>query len=149
MGIHSVNRDISGCGVEVFALDAADLAAVNSIGKIGVEARKIKVIRAAAYLLIGSKADAQRTVADIFICVDFGAQGDYLGDSRFVVRAEQSGMIGNYKLAPDIFIAAFVPSNLIICGLTFAPLTSGEVSICETSPIFGQFSQPSDAGICP
>ena len=100
-----MNRDISGCGVEVFALDAADLAAVNSIGKIGVEARKIEVIRTAAYLLIGSEADAQRTVADVFVRVDFGAQGDYLGNAGFVVRAEQSGMIGNYKLAPDIFIA--------------------------------------------
>ena len=71
-------RDISGCGVEVFALDAADLAAVDSIGKIGVEARKIEVIRAAANLLVGSEADAQRTVADVFVRVDFGAQGDYL-----------------------------------------------------------------------
>ena len=60
MGVDSVNRDISRRGVEVFALDTADLAAVNSIGKIGVEARKIEVIRAAAYLLIGSETDAQR-----------------------------------------------------------------------------------------
>ena len=105
MGIHSMNRNICRRGVEVFALDAADLAAVDSIGKIGVEARKIEVIRTAANLLIGSKADAQRTVADVFVRVDFGAQGDYLGNARFVIRAEQSGMIGNYKLAPDIFIA--------------------------------------------
>lgn len=66
MGVDSVNRNISGCGVEVFALDTADLAAVDSIGKIGVEARKIEVIRAAANLLIGSETDAQRTVADVF-----------------------------------------------------------------------------------
>ena len=83
-------------------MDAADLAAVDSIGKIGVEAHKIEMIRTAAYLLIGSETDAQRTVADVFVRVDFGAQGDYLGDSRFVVRAEQSiPRRGDYIL-PDI-----------------------------------------------
>ena len=94
MGVDSVNRDICRRGVEVFALDTADLAAVNSIGKIGVEARKIKVIRTAANLLIGSEADAQRTVADVFVRVDFGAQGDYLGNAGFVVRAEQCRAVG-------------------------------------------------------
>ena len=85
MGVDSVNRNISGCGVEVFALDTADLAAVDSIGKIGIKALKIEVIRTAANLLIGSETDAQRTVADVFVRVDFGAQGDYLGNAGFVV----------------------------------------------------------------
>ena len=98
MGVDAMNRNICRRGVEVFALDAADLAAVDSIGKIGIKALKIEVIRATAYLLVGSEADAQRTVSDIFVRVDFGAQGDYLGNARFVIRAEQSGMIGNYKL---------------------------------------------------
>ena len=46
-------------------------------------------------------------------------------------------------------MGAFVPSNLIICGFTFLPLTSGDVSICAISPIFGKFSHPAVAGICP
>lgn len=42
MGIHSMNRNICRRGVEVFALDAADLAAVDSIGKSALKRSKSK-----------------------------------------------------------------------------------------------------------
>ena len=102
MGIYAVNRDIRRSGVEVFALYAAYLAAVNGIGKIGIKTLKIEVIRTAAYLLVGSEADAQRTVTNSFIGGNLGAQGDYLGDSRLIVRAEQGRVVGDNQLAPDI-----------------------------------------------
>ena len=77
-------KDERRSGVEVFALYAAYLAAVDGIGKIGIKALKIEVIRTAAYLLVGSEADAQRTVTNSFVGGNLGAQGDYLGDSRTV-----------------------------------------------------------------
>ena len=102
MGIYAVNRDVRRGGVEVFALYAAYFAAVNGIGKIGIKALKIEVIRTAAYLLVGSEADAQRTVTNSFVGGNLGAQGDYLGNSRLIVRAEQGRVVGDNQLAPDI-----------------------------------------------
>ena len=63
--ILAVNRQGRVAGVKILIRKHGRVAAVDRIGKFRAEARKVKVLGAAADLLVGRKGDAQRAVGDV------------------------------------------------------------------------------------
>ncbi len=111
MCIQSVDIQSYCCGVEVFVLNSAKLASVDSIGKISGKAFVIKPIGTAAYFLIRRKANADSTVLYFTVYKSF-ACGNYLGNAGFIIRTEQCRTVAHYHVLAYV---AVVDHGQIFC----------------------------------
>ena len=100
----SVNGYMSGTGVKVFVFQFAQFASVYGIGKVCGKTFYIKVVCASANLLVGSKSDFYRSVFDFRMGKQRFSHGHNLGNTRFIVRAEQCGSVGNHQMLTDITV---------------------------------------------
>ena len=86
-------------GIEVLVFDAAHIAAVNGIGKIGTKTGDIKQQCAFPDLLIRRKADAQLAMGEVF-----RQQGLYCGQdlchTRLIICTQQRSAIGRDQGLP-------------------------------------------------
>ena len=99
----AVDDNLSSAGVEVFILQLAQLAAVDGVGKVCAKALDVKVVCAAADLLVRGKADLDGAVLDLRMAHQLLGHGHNLRHAGLVVRAEQGGAVGDHQVLADIF----------------------------------------------
>ena len=87
-------------GVEVLILDFVRRSAVHRVGECGVETGNVEEIGPLADFLIRCECDAERTVGEVPGLYDF-QRGHDLGDSGFVVGAEQGRAVRCDQCVPD------------------------------------------------
>ena len=93
VNVHSVYHEMHAAGVEVLVFKRALFATVNGVSEISAKSLNVKVIRAAADLLVGSKADKDPAVSDLARLKSLNER-HYLGNACLVVSAEQSSSVG-------------------------------------------------------
>ena len=103
MDREAVDGDGSGSGVEILVLNAAHIAAIDGIGKVGPKAGDVKQGSALADLLVGGKGDADLAVGAALGKQGLGGGHD-LSHTGLVVRTQQGGAVGGDKgLAFELF----------------------------------------------
>ncbi len=85
---------IGGVGAEGLVLDLAEVGTVQGVGVVGAEGLDVEVLGAAADLLVGGEADADRAVQEIRVVLQPRHEGHDLGDAGLVVGAEQRRAVG-------------------------------------------------------
>ena len=99
----AVDRDGGAGGVEVLVLDAAHIAAIDGIGKVGPKAGDVEQGSALADLLIGGKGDAELAVGAALGNEGLGG-GQDLRHTGLVVGTQQRGAVGGDEgLALQVF----------------------------------------------
>ena len=99
----AVDRDGGAGGVEVLVLDAAHIAAIDGIGKVGPKAGDVEQGSALADLLIGGKGDAELAVGAALGDEGLGG-GQDLRHTGLVVGTQQRGAVGGDEgLALQVF----------------------------------------------
>ena len=83
-----------GC-VEVFEFEFADLAAVHSVGPVGVEEADIEFMCSLADFFIGVEGYADVAVFDFRVFDEVVNGCDYFGDSGFVIGSEEGVAVGH------------------------------------------------------
>ena len=91
-----------GC-IEVFVLDAAHIAAIDGVGKVGAKAGDVEQGSALADLLVGGKGDAELAVGAALGEEGLGG-GQDLRHAGFVIGTQQGGAVGGDEgLALQLF----------------------------------------------
>ena len=93
VNVHAVYHEMHAAGVEVLIFKRALLATVNRVSEISAKSLNVKVVSAAADLLVGSKADKNSAVSDLARLKSLNER-HYLGNACLVVSAEQSSSVG-------------------------------------------------------
>ncbi len=76
-------------GIEVLKLQLAYCSAIHGISKVASELLHIEMVCALPDFLIGGEADAYLTMLDFGVLYQVFAGRDYLGNTGFVICAEQ------------------------------------------------------------
>ena len=98
MHTHALETHFGTCGIEVFILQLAQVATVDSVGPLATEFLHIEVMGAHTYLLV--RVEAHTYVAMLYlIVVAQEAHGLHnLGYAGFVVGAQQRGAVGHNEV---------------------------------------------------
>ena len=89
MGVESLEREGHRVGGEILDLELAAAAPVQRVGATGTETGDIEVRGATSDFLVGRKGDPHRSVPDFRVRHQIFRRRHDLGDTRFVVRAQQ------------------------------------------------------------
>ena len=97
--IESFDIEFGFAGVKALILDLAFGISVQRIGVIGAEFLQVKMCGSRTDLFIRCECDTDRSVRDLLFDELFG-EGKDLGDSSFVVGAQDRGAVGGDQGAP-------------------------------------------------
>ena len=97
MDVLAADVHLEGGGVEVFILQLAVSAAVQSVGEVGAETGHIEQVCAPTDLLVGGKGHLYRAVFEIGMAQQLLAQGEDLGNAGLIVGAQQGGAVGDHQ----------------------------------------------------
>ena len=92
MDVHAGDPELGFGRIEILILDLTLCIAIESIGEVSAECLEIKVCGSHSDLLVRSKRDADRPMRNL-ILHDPLRHGHDLGDSGFVVRAQDGGPV--------------------------------------------------------
>ena len=98
----SFNRNSRGSGVEGLIFNASQCPAVHGIGALRSESGNIKTVDAAADFLVRRKPDGNTAVPDLRMCQQIFSHAHDLGNTGFVIRAEESRPVRDYQFFPFI-----------------------------------------------
>jgi hypothetical protein len=87
--VDAVDGDDASAPVKVSSCSSPDVEPVQRVGARGPEALDVEARGAAADLLVGREADAQRRARQLGVCGQVGDRGHDLGDAGLVVGAQQ------------------------------------------------------------
>ena len=94
--------DASRRGIEVFELQFPHFSAVHGVSPFASEAFHVEMVGAASDLLIGIEGHAHPSVFHLGVRQQIGHCGDNLGNSCFVVGAEQRVPVGHDQFLPNV-----------------------------------------------
>ena len=86
---HALDGDFGRVGREGLVDDLAQVRAVQRVGEVGLEIARQVGMHAAADLLVGREADADRAVRQVRVLQQVARRGHDDGDARLVIRAQQ------------------------------------------------------------
>ncbi len=159
MGADAVDGDGGAVGGEGLVLDAAGALAIHGVAEIRAELLKIDIVDAAAEIsssgvnrilmvpcfssgLLMKKCAASMISATPALLSAPEQRGAVGGDDVVADLVLQRGVLGEANDLAGIARQGDVAAAIVlhtICGLTFLPVQSGEVSMCEQKQITGTF----------
>ena len=102
MDVAALDVQLGGRGVEVLVLEFADGPSVHGVGVFGTEPCYVEMVHSAADLLVGGKADLDRTVLEFWMFHDVLGGGHDFGHSGLVIGSEQGVAVGGDQGLTDI-----------------------------------------------
>ena len=89
-------------GIEVFALQGSDLAAVNRDSPVCAEALQVKIVGASSDFLVRRECYAEFGVSNRRISGDFGGHIHNGGNAGLIVSAKERRAVGKDHVFPDV-----------------------------------------------